>query len=239
MAFTISSSQHLKALPNQYLGLFNATDLLGNLSTVRSTFAVEFDTVQDFEFGDINDNHIGIDIDSLRSNASVPAAYYPDDGSFTAKDLNLKCGKPIQVWIDYDSVGNVLNVTISPTSTKPRRPILSFPVDLSPIFEENMFVGFSASTGLLASSHYILGWSFKLNGQAQGLDLSSLPSLSNSNKSHQSLTIGITVAFVFTAICILSFALAYLVRKKIRNREDQIEDWELGIRPQRYSYSEF
>ncbi|CAN0880666.1 L-type lectin-domain containing receptor kinase S.4 [Linum grandiflorum] len=227
MAFTISSSQHLKALPNQYLGLFNATDLLGNLSTVRSTFAVEFDTVQDFEFGDINDNHIGIDIDSLRSNASVPA------------DLNLKCGKPIQVWIDYDSVGNVLNVTISPTSTKPRRPILSFPVDLSPIFEENMFVGFSASTGLLASSHYILGWSFKLNGQAQGLDLSSLPSLSNSNKSHQSLTIGITVAFVFTAICILSFALAYLVRKKIRNREDQIEDWELGIRPQRYSYSEF
>ncbi|CAI0444233.1 unnamed protein product [Linum tenue] len=80
MAFTISSSTNhlINALPNQYLDLFNATDLAGNFSTTR-TFAVEFDTVPDFELGG-NENHIGIDIHSLRSNGSVAAAYYPDDG---------------------------------------------------------------------------------------------------------------------------------------------------------------
>ncbi|KAG6437115.1 hypothetical protein SASPL_102025 [Salvia splendens] len=39
-----------------------------------------------------------------------------------------------------------------------------------------MYVGFSASTGLLASSHYVLGWSFKIRGESKSLDLDSLPS---------------------------------------------------------------
>ena len=63
LAFTVASSKDLKALPSQYLGLLNASDL-GNFT--NHLFAVEFDTVQDFEFGDINDNHVGIDINSLR-----------------------------------------------------------------------------------------------------------------------------------------------------------------------------
>ncbi|MED6197291.1 hypothetical protein PIB30_055297 [Stylosanthes scabra] len=188
LAFTIATSKDLKAHPSQYLGLLNPDDV-GNFT--NHLFAVEFDTVQDFEFGDINDNHVGIDINSLQSNASVNASYYlGDNGSERLQDLNLKSGKPIMVWVDYDSQKNLLSVTMSPTSSKPKRATLSFNVDLSPIFLDTMYVGFSASTGLLASSHYVLGWSFRINGPAPVLDLADLPQLPGPKKKHKSLIIG-------------------------------------------------
>lgn len=232
LAFTIATTKDLKALPSQYLGLLNSSVV--NLT--NHLFAVEFDTVQDFEFGDINDNHIGIDLGSLKSNASASAAYYTGDSDSSKQDLNLKGGKPIQVWIDYDSVQNVVNVTISPTSKKPKIPILSSHVDLSSLFEEYMYVGLSASTGLLASSHYMLGWSFKLNGQAPALDLSSLPSLpAGHKKQYTGLVIGVSAAVVVFVIISISTAI-YLIRK-IKNA-DIVEDWELEMGPHRYSYEE-
>ncbi|XP_060674476.1 L-type lectin-domain containing receptor kinase S.4-like [Ziziphus jujuba] len=230
LAFTIAPSKDLKALPSQYLGLLNASDV-GNFS--NHVFAVEFDTVQDFEFGDINDNHVGIDINSLKSNLSDVAAYYTEDSG--KQNLSLKSGKAIQAWIDYDSVQNVLNVTISPSSKKPRNPLLSFHVDLSPILNEFMYVGFSASTGLLASSHYVLGWSFKVNGQAQALDLASLPSLPGPKKKHTGLAVAISVSVVIFVIS--SISLAVYLYLKMRNA-DPIEDWELELGPHRYSYQE-
>lgn len=232
LAFTIATTKDLKALPSQYLGLLNSSVV--NLT--NHLFAVEFDTVQDFEFGDINDNHIGIDLGSLKSNASASAAYYTGDSDSSKQDLNLKGGKPIQVWIDYDSVQNVVNVTISPTSKKPKIPILSSHVDLSSLFEEYMYVGLSASTGLLASSHYMLGWSFKLNGQAPALDLSSLPSLPGGHKKqYTGLVIGVSAAVVVFVIVSISTAI-YLIRK-IKNA-DIVEDWELEMGPHRYCYQE-
>lgn len=233
LACTFSPSTELRgALPSQYLGLLNSSDM-GNFS--NHLFAVEFDTVQDFEFQDINDNHVGININSLTSNASASAGYFGDDNS-TKQNLTLKSGIPIQVWIDYDSGQNLFNVTISPNSKRPNSPILSFPVDLSPIFNEFMYVGFSASTGLLASSHYVLGWSLKINGAAQNLDLSSLPSLPGPKKSHTALKIGVSASSIILSLSAAAIAV-YFVIKKIKNRE-VIEDWELEIGPQRYRFQE-
>ncbi|XVE76402.1 hypothetical protein DITRI_Ditri12bG0169900 [Diplodiscus trichospermus] len=232
IAFVISNSTDFRALPKQNLGI--STDD-GNFT--NHLVAVEFDTVFDMvpgtEFQDINDNHIGIDLNSMDSNASVPAGYYTD--ASTKQNLTLKSGKAIQAWIDYDSVENVINVTIAPNSTRPRLPILSFHVDLSPLLQEFMFVGFSASTGLLASSHYILGWSFKINGQAQALDLASLPSLPGPPKRRIALTVGVSVSSVIVFIIALSIAIYFIIKTK---NADVIEDWELEIGPQRYSYQE-
>ncbi|KAF8369898.1 hypothetical protein HHK36_032064 [Tetracentron sinense] len=231
LAFTISPTKELiGSLPSQYLGLLNASDM-GNFS--NHVFAVEFDTVQDFEFNDTNDNHVGIDINSLTSNASATAAYFSDDS--TKQDLNLKSGKTIQAWIDYDSVRNLLNVTLSPSSSKPSKPILSFDLDLSPILKDSMYVGFSASTGLLASSHYVFGWSFKMNGLARTLDLSSLPSLPGPKKKHKALILGVSISTAVMMISAISIAI-YLIRK-IKNA-DVIEAWELQIGPHRFSYQE-
>ncbi|KAI9112175.1 hypothetical protein K1719_016698 [Acacia pycnantha] len=232
LAFTIATSKDPKGLPSQYLGLLNSSDV-GNLS--NHLFAVEFDTVQDFEFGDINDNHVGIDINSLASNKSETAGYYTDDSGVTRKDLNLSGGTPIMAWVDYDSAASLLTVTLSASSTKPRKPLLSFPVDLSPILEDYMYVGFSASTGLLASSHYILGWSFKINGPARSLDLSSLPQLPGPKKKPTKLIIGVTVPVVL--IILSAVAIGVYLYRKIKNA-DIIEAWELEIGPHRYSYQE-
>ncbi|KAJ0014986.1 hypothetical protein Pint_20211 [Pistacia integerrima] len=172
IAFTISPSKELKGLATAYLGLFNKSNE-GIAS--NHLFAFEFDTVQTPDFNDIDGNHVGIDINSLISRASSAAAYFDD--SSTKQNLNLTSGKPILAWIDYDASENLLNVTISPHSFKPRLPLLSFNVNLSPIFHEFMYIGFSSATGLLSSSQYILGWSFKINGRAGALDPSSLPSI--------------------------------------------------------------
>ncbi|XP_009780725.1 L-type lectin-domain containing receptor kinase S.4-like [Nicotiana tabacum] len=231
-AFTISRSKDMKgALPSQYLGLLNSRNI-GNFS--NHLFAVEFDTVQDFEFGDISDNHVGIDINNLKSNASVNASYF-SEGNSTKQKLFLQCGKTIQAWIDYDSNRNVLNVTLSLSSVKPNYSILSFPVDLSPILEEFMYVGFSASTGLLASSHYIFGWSFKMNGKAQSLDLDLLPNLPGPKKDQTTLI----VATSLSAVVFLAFGvvLTLYIIWKIKNI-DVIEPWELEIGPHRFSYKE-
>uniref|UniRef100_A0A2C9VYF3 Legume lectin domain-containing protein n=1 Tax=Manihot esculenta TaxID=3983 RepID=A0A2C9VYF3_MANES len=115
----------------------------------------EFDTVQDFEFGDINDNYMGIDINSLVSNKYAPAAFFIDNS--TKMNLTLQSGKVFQAWVDYDLTQNLIEVRLSSSSIKPRSPILSFEVDLSPFLHDYMYVGFSSSTGLLASTHYILG----------------------------------------------------------------------------------
>ncbi|XP_004305188.1 PREDICTED: L-type lectin-domain containing receptor kinase S.4-like [Fragaria vesca subsp. vesca] len=230
-AFTIAPSKDLNSLPSQYLGLFNSSDI-GNTST--HIFAVEFDTVQDFEFGDISDNHVGIDLNSLKSNASADAAYYTD--ATTKQNFNLKCGKAIQAWIDYDSAQNVINVTISPLPTKPKTPLLSFHVDLSPIFQEFMYVGFSASTGLLASSHYILGWSFNINGQPQPLHLASLPKIPIPKNNHTSIKIGVSIAAIALALSVISITI-YVFVKKLKNAEP-VESWELELGPHRYSYEE-
>ena len=91
-AFTISPTKEIPgALPSQYLGLLNNTDL-GNFT--NHIFAVEFDTVQDHGFRDINDNHVGIDISSLVSKKSAPAAYF-DVTNSSIQVLNLKSGQVI------------------------------------------------------------------------------------------------------------------------------------------------
>nr|AKV93692.1 lectin receptor kinase [Nicotiana benthamiana] len=98
-----------------------------------------------------------------------------------------------------------------------------------------MYVGFSASTGLLASSHYILGWSFKLNGEAKFLDLDSLPSLPGVKKKHAGLIIVISNAAAVFALSSILVAIYLFCRFK---NADVIEPWELEIGPHRYSYQE-
>ncbi|XP_031283725.1 L-type lectin-domain containing receptor kinase S.4-like isoform X2 [Pistacia vera] len=210
MAFTISPSKELRGFPTQYLGLFNISN---NGIASNHLFAVEFDTVQSPEFYDIDDNHVGININSLISNESSTAAYIDD--SSTKKNLNLWSGKPILAWIDYDASENLLNVTISPNSSKPRLPLLSFNVNLSPIFLESMYIGFSSSTGFVTGSHYILGWSFKINGQAGALDLSSLPSIPDKKKLTAPEILkwtGISLAIVVGSIVILVVGIFFFIR---------------------------
>nr|CAB3470378.1 unnamed protein product [Digitaria exilis] len=73
-AFFISPSEDFtEAFPIQFLGLFNS---LNNGSSYNHIIAIEFDTIQNIEFADIDNNHVGIDINSLNSLKSHTAGFY-------------------------------------------------------------------------------------------------------------------------------------------------------------------
>ncbi|KAK9168062.1 hypothetical protein Syun_000202 [Stephania yunnanensis] len=183
------------AFSSHYLGLFNSS----NDGDARNhVFAVEFDTVNGLgAFGDISSNHVGIDINGLTSKISANAMYYIGENGTRKEHVELESGSPIRVWIEYDGVHEIVNVTVAPLHVpRPTRPLLSFNYDLSTVFKDQMFVGFSASTAKLSSSHYITGWSFRLNGAAQEF----------------------TVSIV---------ALLCMYRSRRRRLSETLEDWEL------------
>ncbi|XP_075674842.1 uncharacterized protein LOC142644038 [Castanea sativa] len=164
-AFVLMSTKELNdCLSTQFLGLpYNNTT--NQFST--PTLAVEFDTVQRSDFQDINDNHVGIDISSLVSNISKPAAYYNSTSINDRNTIFLKSGHPIQVWIDYNSQEMLINLSISPLGMPMAdRPLISYPVDLSLVIDDYMYVGFSAATGAISATHYVHGWSFRIGGRA-------------------------------------------------------------------------
>ncbi|KAJ4704627.1 Receptor lectin kinase [Melia azedarach] len=237
MAFVIAPTRALPdALPGKYLGLFNESN---NLNTRNHILAVEFDTVQTKRFSDINNNHAGIDINGLTSVESYPAGYYDGEtGRF--KNLTLISAKPMQVWVDYNGVKKQINVSIAPFGfDKPRLPLLSLSRDLSPILNEIMYVGFSASTSnKLKSHHYVLGWSFKINGQAQELSLSQLPKLPRLGPKKRSklLTIGLPIISVSITLAAV-LGTIYVIRRK-RKLAEELEDWELVYGTHRFKYKD-
>ncbi|KAL5973401.1 hypothetical protein ACLOJK_030051 [Asimina triloba] len=238
LAFTISTSTGLPGtLPNQFLGLFNASTY--NQSSTN-LFAVELDTIQDTDMQDVDNNHVGIDVKSPISIQSAPAAYY-DGTRGENRSLNLLSGDPMKVWIEYDGMRNQLNVTISPLKEpKPKLPLLSSSIDLSSVLIDSMYVGFSSSTGTIASSHYILGWSFKLNGPAEEINVSLLPRLPPARGATKRIRWLLPLALSLAAAALISLAVisgaVHLVRRK--KYEELIEDWEQDYGPQRFSYKD-
>ena len=93
---------------------------------------MELDTIYS-EFKDINDKHVGIDINGLRSVKSASAGYFSNpDGKFT--NLTLISDHPMQVRVEYDGMKKQLGVTLAPTNViKHSKPLLFLPLDLSPI----------------------------------------------------------------------------------------------------------
>ncbi|KAL6905273.1 hypothetical protein ACP4OV_002874 [Aristida adscensionis] len=240
LAFVVSASRALPgASPEQYLGLLGKNNL-GNSS--NHVFAVEFDTVQDLSNLEKNDNHVGVDLNSLVSNVSEPAAYFTDDDGRNVS-VTLESAQPIQAWVDYDGRTKVLNVTIAPVSvsSRPRRPLISRAIDLLPIFKQEMYVGFSAATGKLASSHYILAWSFHSgDGAAQPIDLSQLPrvpKLASPPPSRSTVIKIVAVSCVVTlAVIVAAVAVALWLRRRAVLAET-LEEWEQD-NPHRLPYRE-
>ncbi|XVF46569.1 hypothetical protein PTKIN_Ptkin03bG0037600 [Pterospermum kingtungense] len=232
VAFVISKSMDFShASPVQYLGLFNPTN---NGNPSNHVFAVEFDTVKSLDMEDKDDNHVGIDLNSVISNQSAAAAYYSNEEKKYIS-LELK-SEPIQVWVDYDDGEKLLNVTLAPTTTtKPYQPLLSTPFNLSDILIDTMYVGFSASTGSVVGNHYILGWSFNRSGQAQNLEISELPQLPKPPKVGRSLKSDQLVMIIAAVVLVVIIAgAAYYYRWK--KYEEIKEDWEKEYGPQRFSY---
>ncbi|MQM01415.1 hypothetical protein Taro_034178 [Colocasia esculenta] len=241
IAFLISpSTDFSRATGAQYLGLFNTSS---NGDPANHIAAVELDMIQNADLGDINDNHVGIDINSLRSVDSFPAGYYRGGaagGAGSFDNLSISSGNPMQLWVEYNGAKKQLNVTLSPMGmAKPSVPLLSSTVDLSNITRETMYVGFSASTGTFTTSHVILGWSFVMDGTVQPFELSNLPSLprrASTDRGNTLLVLLLSIGVPAAVLAAVAAAVFVVVRR--RRFSELLEDWEQEYGPQRFSYKD-
>ncbi|KAK4421224.1 L-type lectin-domain containing receptor kinase VII.1 [Sesamum alatum] len=233
----------------QHLGLLNFTN---NGNSSNHVFGVEFDCFRNQEFNDINDNHVGIDVNSLISVSAAEAGYWPDDhrkkedgspdeNSF--ESLVLNNGRTYQVWIDY--ADSVVNVTMAPVGMKrPNQPLLSVSLNLSQVLEDEMYVGFTASTGDMIQSHKILAWSFSNTNfsLSEGLVTGGLPSFElPKTPIHRTkgFIAGVTAAILLFAVTCSIGALVFVRRlRRIRKEREEMEDWELEYWPHRITYQE-
>ncbi|XVF25796.1 hypothetical protein REPUB_Repub13aG0244400 [Reevesia pubescens] len=236
---------------SQNLGLFNLTN---NGNPNNHVFGVEFDVFANQEFADIDGNHVGIDLNSLKSKSSHTAGYWPDsininsnnsdvDDEQAFEESKLNNGKNYQVWIDY--ADSVINVTMSPVGIKrPKRPLLNVSLNLSDIFEDEMYVGFTSSTGRLVESHRILAWSFSNSNfsLSESLITTGLPSFAIPKTpfyKHGSFIAGVTVGSFFILVFIALFSLFLIKRERRRARERaEMEDWEFEYWPHKMTFQE-
>ncbi|KAK7301017.1 hypothetical protein RJT34_11872 [Clitoria ternatea] len=154
LTFIIVPDEFTVGRPGPWLGMLN--DACEN---DYKAVAVEFDTRKNPEFGDPNDNHIGINLGTIVSTKVINVS---DVG------VSLKDGFVHRAWITYDGPQRRMDIRLGQPKQDvyPSKPIFSEPVDLSPYLNEYMFVGFSASTGNHTQIHSILSWNFTSTSQA-------------------------------------------------------------------------
>ncbi|THU50621.1 hypothetical protein C4D60_Mb06t22210 [Musa balbisiana] len=126
-----------------HLGLNIYTSLDGDPSNHLVT--IELDTMK--ESFDPDDNHIGLNVNSVISNVTA---------NLTTFDIEIT---PVNVtnytlWIDYDEASHVIRVHMS----KPTVPVLSQPLDLSEFVLQHSYFGFIASIRTTYELNHVLAW---------------------------------------------------------------------------------
>uniref|UniRef100_A0ACD5V0Q8 Uncharacterized protein n=1 Tax=Avena sativa TaxID=4498 RepID=A0ACD5V0Q8_AVESA len=231
LAFFATASREVlsTALPGQFLGLLNVTNGGGNRSD--DIFAVELDTLLNSDFRDIDNNHVGVDVNSLISLESTSAGYY-DDGTGRFQNLSLISRKAMQVWVDYDGMATQIIVTMAPMGmARPKKPLLQTTVNLSGVLQSTAYVGFSSATGVMYTRHFVLGWSFALDGPAPALDISELPALPRAWPKPRSKVLEIVLPVASATLLVaVGIAIYLFVRRRLKYSELR-EDWEDAFGP--------
>ncbi|XP_062106005.1 probable L-type lectin-domain containing receptor kinase VII.2 [Humulus lupulus] len=223
---------------SQHLGLFNFSN---NGDSVNHILGIEFDVFKNQEFQDIDDNHVGLNVNSLNSMASHSAGYWDGEDVEEFRETELKNGVNYQVWIDFSD--SRINITMAPAGRRrPQRPLISESVNLSGVLFDEMYVGFSGATGQLVESHRILAWSFSNTNFSIGdaLVTQNLPSFvvpKGSVLKSKGFIVGVSIGGGLLAIVLLVIGYVVLVRKT-GSVEENTEEWETEYWPHRISYKE-
>ncbi|RRT41983.1 hypothetical protein B296_00032727 [Ensete ventricosum] len=167
-----------------FLGLFSNSSL--DNTTVK-TVAVEFDTFSND--WDPKGDHLGIDVNSIISNKTVPW------------NSRVREGRWANAWVNYDATTFNLSafVTYGADRLSNGSTSLSLTVDLRDFLPEMVAVGFSATTGNLTETHTLLSWSFNSTLQSP-----------KENRGHKKL-VGIAVAAVVVVVVALGGLLWFLL----------------------------
>ncbi|KAK1643783.1 hypothetical protein QYE76_061588 [Lolium multiflorum] len=236
IVFFVGKDNFSGALPSQYLGFLNSSN---NGNDTNHIFGVELDTIESKEFKDPNDNHVGIDVNSLESIDVHPAGYY-DDKTGAFRDLLLISGKAMQVWVDYESESTQINVFLAPlkNGAKPSTPLVSAKSNLSEVLVEPAYAGFSSATGTVKSRHYLLGWSLAMDGPAPPINIGSLPKLPPFGAKARSKVLEIVLPIASAAFVLGVVAVVILLVRRRYMYAEVREDWESDFGPHRFTYKD-
>ncbi|XP_066397021.1 L-type lectin-domain containing receptor kinase SIT2-like [Miscanthus floridulus] len=236
MAFVVARSRNFSgALPGQFLGL---TNIQNNGNTSNHFFTVELDTIENKEFNDINANHAGTNVNGLTSLNSSSAGYYADeDGKF--RNLSLISREAMQVWMDYDDTVSSITVAMSPLKVaRPKKPLFTTTYNLTSVVTDVAYIGFSSATGTINTRHYVLGWSFNMNGPAPAIDIYRLPKLPRMGPKPLSKVLQIVLPIASAAFALAVGTVVFLLVRRHLKYAELREDWEVEFGPHRFSYKD-
>lgn len=206
------------------LGLFGSS--AGQSETSNQIVAIEFDSHKNS--WDPDDNHVGININSIVSVTNV------------SWKSSIKNGKIANAWVTYQASSMNLSVFL----TYKDNPIfsdnssLSYSVDLRKYLPDKVAIGFSAATGKLVETHRILHWEF-----------SSTDVQRKSKKMKTAVVIGLATSvsgmICFSMGLVLCFLRFRKTRRLRKEEEEKLEydesidgEFEKGRGPRRFRYNQ-
>ncbi|XP_047051350.1 L-type lectin-domain containing receptor kinase IX.1-like [Lolium rigidum] len=209
-----------------FLALFNNRDNKEN--AFPPTLGVEFDAFHNEWDPNGTNNHLGINVNDIRSKEYTPLP----DGSFNGT---------MSVSIKYDAKGTTLSATlrfIDPPGETAHIVRANIDLRAEVGLPQNVSIGFSAAIGDLIEEHQILSWSFN----------STLTDVTYPKTKNIRLIAGLVSASIFLLLTVAAWFSyrQYLEKKGIRRQEasdavplDQDMDKEFaGNGPRRFSYNE-
>jgi hypothetical protein len=131
---------------------------------ITPSVGIEFDTWQNVDKNDVDANHIAIDLNGNVDSVATTAA-----GALTTAGITLENGTTYYAWVDYTGSTNTLEVRISNALARPTEPILTYVHDLSSVFGQDVYVGFTGATGNAFSKHEIDSFYFNNNYLTGGI----------------------------------------------------------------------
>ncbi|KAI7991237.1 hypothetical protein LOK49_LG12G00928 [Camellia lanceoleosa] len=194
-------------------GLGLGHSLASNNQTTNSTgppfVAVEFDTFVN-QWDSDTGAHIGIDINSVSSVATLPAS--------------IHAGKKVDSWISYDAKLNNLSVLFK--GYKAELDGIYYIINLRKYLPEWVTFGFSATTGALTEIHSICSWYFNSGSENIGYRETIILIQLHHDKAHTTIPVGTNkivevVGLTFGASCCdfrICFVIVYLWKTRVKRK---------------------
>lgn len=124
-------------------------------ASFSENIAIEFDTYMNESHADPDSNHIGYNLNGSVSSAAV----------LSLSKIKLADGAKKHVWIDYNGTEDTLEVVISDTSSREdgEKLMVAHANVSSALTSNEVYAGFTASTGSSSARHAVSSWYFDNN----------------------------------------------------------------------------
>ena len=150
LAFILTESPTLPDnSEGEWLGIVNAKS---NGAAEAKIVAVEFDTRKSYS-EDVDDNHVGLDVNSVYSIHQVSLLGY-------GVDLSSETNYTVRIEYDSQNIAVFVSQTNKTREGMKNTPVLAHTLDLSAYLSREVYVGFSASTSNNTQLNCILSWDF-------------------------------------------------------------------------------